>query len=280
MCHVVLAASTDPQVQLALLETEERCGAFRQQYAKYAHLWEGNMQQALRDFLAASTAASGGGGEGGEGSSSGGSGSGPSLEAFAAEIAKYKALQDEVSALPSSAPIGWIKVDARPIKQVGPGRPMGIWTALLCSCLATFLCPQQTIHSASFAPSPPHAGSAHLGLQVDLPLHEAPPQQCGWEWLEALVGGDGGSCSGGCKTQNSLVFSLLSHSLFSLTAGGGHGAGAVRLHGPGQRHAGREPGGGGPCPGLCARRQPAALGQGHAPQPALGRGTRARLGRN
>lgn len=90
-------------VQLALLETEERCAAFRQQFLKYSHLWEVDMQQALRGFLT--------------GNGTNGQHGGPNLEAFAAEIAKYKAIQDELQALPSSAAIGWIKVDAKPLKQ-------------------------------------------------------------------------------------------------------------------------------------------------------------------
>lgn len=91
-------------VQLALLDTEERCAAFRQQFAQYSHLWERDMQQALRSFLASGMA---GGGE-----------QGPALEVFAAELARFKVFQDEVQALPASVAVGWVRVDARPIKQV------------------------------------------------------------------------------------------------------------------------------------------------------------------
>jgi len=92
-------------VQLALLETEERCATFRQQFAQFSHLWQRDMQQALRSFLASDTA----GADGKQG---------PPLEAFAAELARYKAFQEEVQALPSTVAVGWVKVDARPIKQV------------------------------------------------------------------------------------------------------------------------------------------------------------------
>ena len=86
-------------VEAALSATEARCAAFRSQFDKYAHLWRGDLQAALRAFLAA------GGAEA------------PSLDAFASEIARYKSIQDEVQAAPATAPIGWLKVDARPLKQ-------------------------------------------------------------------------------------------------------------------------------------------------------------------
>ena len=99
-------------VQLALLETEEQCAAFKRQFDKYVHLWRDDMQLALRTFLAGGSNQSGGRAAGQPDLAQG-----PSLEAFAAEIAKYKAIQDEVQALPSSAAIGWIKADAKPLKQ-------------------------------------------------------------------------------------------------------------------------------------------------------------------
>lgn len=41
----------------------------------------------------------------------------PTLDRFEAEIAKYRAVQEEIQALPTSATIGYIKIDAKPIKQ-------------------------------------------------------------------------------------------------------------------------------------------------------------------
>lgn len=86
-------------MQQALLETEGRCAALHQQFARFSQLWQADMQATLRAFLAGS----------GERA--------PPLDAFAAEIARYKAMQDEVQALPANAALGWIKVDARPLKQ-------------------------------------------------------------------------------------------------------------------------------------------------------------------
>lgn len=88
-------------VQLALDENEARLAAFQQQFARFSCLWQTDMQAALADFLAAA----------GSGQQA------PPLDAFAAEMAKYKAMQEEVQALPASAAIGWIKVDAKPLKQ-------------------------------------------------------------------------------------------------------------------------------------------------------------------
>lgn len=125
-------------VQLALLETEERCAALRQQFAQYSHLWQRDMQQALRSFLAGGTSDSCADGAAG---SAGCSEQGPSLEAFAAELARYKAFQEEVQALPACVAVGWVKVDARPIKQVwllGRTGRRRAWPALsvmlVCCC--------------------------------------------------------------------------------------------------------------------------------------------------
>ena len=59
------------------------------------------MQRALQDFIE----------ERGE------EGEDPPLEAFDEEIARYKSMQAEIQELPTTKVIGWIKVDAKPIKQ-------------------------------------------------------------------------------------------------------------------------------------------------------------------
>lgn len=46
----------------------------------------------------------------------------PDLSKFDEEITKYKKIQDEIQALPVTASVGWIKVDAKPIKQA-----LGTW---------------------------------------------------------------------------------------------------------------------------------------------------------
>lgn len=93
------------RVRDALAATEARCEGFRAQFAKFESLWRSDMQAALQAFLASG------------GADPDGAPADPPLERFEEEIGRYRAMQDEVQALPSSAPVGWIKLDARPIKQ-------------------------------------------------------------------------------------------------------------------------------------------------------------------
>ena len=93
------------RVRSAVLATETRCEAFRQQFTKFESLWKCDMHATLQQFLALGPKAADG------------TQAGQLLERFEAEIGRYRALQDELQALPSSAPLGWIKVDAKPIKQ-------------------------------------------------------------------------------------------------------------------------------------------------------------------
>jgi len=85
-----------------VLANEEACAAFRAKYLGFDYLWLCDLDETLQNFLAAN--ASAGGGD-------------PPLECFDAEIARYKAAQAEVAALPAGVAIGWLRVDARPIKQ-------------------------------------------------------------------------------------------------------------------------------------------------------------------
>lgn len=87
-------------VEHALLETQEQCAAFALQFDKYSHLWLTDIQQTQKQLF------------GGDNTQQG-----PSLDFFAAEISKYKVIEDEVQAIPSSLTIGWIKVDVKPLKQ-------------------------------------------------------------------------------------------------------------------------------------------------------------------
>jgi hypothetical protein len=42
----------------------------------------------------------------------------PVLAKFETEITKYKAVAQEIQQLPSTANIGWMKINAKPLKQV------------------------------------------------------------------------------------------------------------------------------------------------------------------
>ena len=48
----------------------------------------------------------------------------PPLAKFDEQILKYKALEEEVRELPATKTIGWIKIDAKPIKQA-----LGSWVS-------------------------------------------------------------------------------------------------------------------------------------------------------
>jgi dynein heavy chain len=85
-----------------VVENEAACATFRQGYVGFDHLWLLDMNETLQNFLEENGLP-----EGGD----------PPLECFDGEIARYKAAQSEVAALHTSVVIGWLRVDARPIKQ-------------------------------------------------------------------------------------------------------------------------------------------------------------------
>ena len=86
--------------QNALLSNERACADFKGSYAKYDYLWKRDLQATLAEFLGA-----------------GGAEAEPPLEKFEAEIARYKALQEEIQALPAGMTIGWIRINAQPIRH-------------------------------------------------------------------------------------------------------------------------------------------------------------------
>eukprot|EP00891_Asterochloris_glomerata_P002883 jgi/Astpho2/2883/Aster-01037 len=94
------------EVQAVVLANEGKCNTFRQQYSRFEYLWKKDLTASLQEFLNA---------EGKQAED--GNKEDPALDRFEAEIAKYKAVQDEIQGLPTSASIGYIKIDAKPIKQ-------------------------------------------------------------------------------------------------------------------------------------------------------------------
>ena len=68
---------------------------------KYEFLWNRDLQTSLHEFI----------------EENGQDGDDPPLDVFDAEITKYKNLQDEISHLPTSHTEGWIRINAKPIKQ-------------------------------------------------------------------------------------------------------------------------------------------------------------------
>ena len=89
------------QIQHIVLSNEDECVQFKQQYQQYDYLWREDLTQTLADFIE----------EHGE------EGEDPPLELFDQEISKYKNVQEEIQTLQATCVIGWIKIDAKPIKQ-------------------------------------------------------------------------------------------------------------------------------------------------------------------
>ena len=93
------------QVITASLANEEKCEAFKKQYQKFDFLWTKELQSSLNEFKAA------------EGRTlEDGTKDDPPLAKFEEQIAKYKALSTEISALPSLETRGWAKINAKPLR--------------------------------------------------------------------------------------------------------------------------------------------------------------------
>ena len=89
------------ELQAVILANEADCVAFKESYDKYQYLWRNDLNGTLAEFV----------------EQNGSDGDDPELDVFDAEIAKYKAVQEEISHLTTSAVIGWIRIDAKPMKQ-------------------------------------------------------------------------------------------------------------------------------------------------------------------
>ncbi|KAK9866454.1 hypothetical protein WJX84_011662 [Apatococcus fuscideae] len=94
------------QLQSVILANEAQCEAFKAQFEKFDHLWKKDLSVSLQEFLVAGAVAQ-----------ADGTRQDPPLEAFEAEIARFKGIQDQIQALPQSMVIGYVKVDARSLKQ-------------------------------------------------------------------------------------------------------------------------------------------------------------------
>lgn len=94
------------EVMNIVLANEGKCNAFRASYEKFAYLWEKDLNATLAEFLE----------EHGTVDENGHKDE-PSLEKFDEEVARYKAVQAEIKELPASKVIGWLKIDAKPLKQ-------------------------------------------------------------------------------------------------------------------------------------------------------------------
>ena len=99
---------------------QEACKAYRQPFLKHRSLWAKNIQDTLQQFLdedgmirpeKEGEAEEAKDGEGGE------TGLLPSLEAFDAKISSLREEEKEVKEIESTIIEGWLKIDAKPVKQ-------------------------------------------------------------------------------------------------------------------------------------------------------------------
>ncbi|CAD7696266.1 unnamed protein product [Ostreobium quekettii] len=89
-----------------VLANEAKCNDFKEHYVKYSYLWTKDLPTALKEFVE----------EEGE-QLEDGTKDDPPLAKFEEQIAKYKGIEKEIQALPTNSNLGWIKVDAKPLKQ-------------------------------------------------------------------------------------------------------------------------------------------------------------------
>lgn len=94
-----------------VLANEAELDKFHASFQRFEYLWKNDLQTTLHEFLEKNAVVM-----------EDGSKDDPELAKFDAEIARYKKIQEEIQALPVSATIGWLKVDAKPIKQA-----LGTW---------------------------------------------------------------------------------------------------------------------------------------------------------
>ncbi|MEW5311809.1 MAG: hypothetical protein WDW38_003494 [Sanguina aurantia] len=94
------------QVMAITLANEGQCEDFKAQYVKFDYLWKKDLNQALQEFLAA------------EGRRlSDGTQDDPELAKFEGQIIKYKGVATEINSLPGTMTLGWIKINAKPLRQ-------------------------------------------------------------------------------------------------------------------------------------------------------------------
>lgn len=94
------------EVMNIVLANEGKCNKFRGSYEKFAYLWQKDLNATLAEFLEEHGTVD-----------ENGIKDEPSLEKFDEEVARYKAVQAEIKELPASKVIGWLKIDAKPLKQ-------------------------------------------------------------------------------------------------------------------------------------------------------------------
>eukprot|EP00741_Cyanophora_paradoxa_P005992 tig00000955_g5810.t1 len=82
-------------------DNEDKCNKFREQFLAYSYLWTQDLNQTFQEFLDSTAAEN----------------RQPNLDEFEKKIAQYKPIGEAIHGLPSVMNIGWLRIDAKPIKQ-------------------------------------------------------------------------------------------------------------------------------------------------------------------
>ena len=94
------------QIYKTVTQNESKCEEFRQQFMAYSYIWLEDIQQKFASWKEANSI-----------KDPDALDKDPPLSLFDAQIVKYKALEVEIRDLPQIKVIGWVKIDAKPIKS-------------------------------------------------------------------------------------------------------------------------------------------------------------------
>ena len=94
------------QIYKAIAQNEAKCEEFRQQFMAYSYIWLEDIQQKFASWKEANS-----------NKDPDAIDKDPPLSAFDNQIIRYKALEEEIRDLPQIKIIGWVKIDAKPIKS-------------------------------------------------------------------------------------------------------------------------------------------------------------------
>eukprot|EP00762_Andalucia_godoyi_P000343 ANDGO_03199.mRNA.1 Dynein beta chain len=95
-----------------------KCSSFREQFLKFSFLWTSDVYESFEEFL-----------------SQGENGKDPRIGLFDEQIIKYEQIQSEIHKLPNTEDIGWLRIDAKPIKNA-LASTCGKWKASYTGYLA------------------------------------------------------------------------------------------------------------------------------------------------
>jgi dynein heavy chain len=82
-------------------DNEMSCLKFKEQFERYSYLWTDDLQASFQQFMEENSV----------------DGQPPVLDLFDRKIAAYKQIDEDIKALPNTQNMGWLRLDARPVKN-------------------------------------------------------------------------------------------------------------------------------------------------------------------